>query len=203
MKKWAVVTLLPAILLSGCALGPRGLPPKGGIQNFDRVNRHVYRGAQPDGAGIRYLKKRGIRTVINLRTDKEEWRDEQRKVEAAGMKYMHKPMNGLLRPENGKMRETLSILEGRESHYPLPAFIHCQYGCERTGTVIACYRIEHNNAGADESLREADKHGMSKLAILQRQYVRDFEKARHAPRAKSAAAAQDLRTGSRTALRRM
>ena len=181
MEKMSIAALLLAVVLSGCASGPRGLPPKGGIQNFDRVNRQVYRGAQPDIAGIRYLKKRGIRTVINLRTTAEEWRGEQRVVEAAGMKYAGLPMAGLLRPENGTMRKALDILEGRKHGFPLPAFVHCEFGCERTGTVIACYRIEHNGAGADESLREADKHAMSKFAILQRQYVRDFAGIQRTP----------------------
>ena len=38
-----------------------------GIENFDQVDAHVYRGAQPTDEGFRYLAKLGVKTIIDLR----------------------------------------------------------------------------------------------------------------------------------------
>ena len=37
------------------------------IDRFRRVDARLYRGAQPDAEGFRYLRQLGVRTVINLR----------------------------------------------------------------------------------------------------------------------------------------
>ncbi len=141
------------------------------------MNSPLYRGAQPDNLGIQNLKARGIRTVVNLRETNDEWPAEQDLVQAAGMKYVHEAMNGWKRPHDTRVREVLDILEGRNPAYPLPVFVHCQHGCDRTGTIIACYRIDHEGWTTDQALREANMYEMAKEEILLRRYVREFGNA--------------------------
>ena len=56
-----------------------------GIENFQEVDSHVYRGAQPTEEGLKYLAKVGVKTVIDLRENNGRSRKEEQAVTAAGM----------------------------------------------------------------------------------------------------------------------
>jgi protein tyrosine/serine phosphatase len=50
-------------------------------------------------------------------------------------------------------------------------------GCDRTGTVIACYRIQHDGWDSRKSLSEAKTYGMRRREIFMKNLVRRFEKS--------------------------
>src|SRR5579859_3850375 len=58
------------------------------IQNFHQVSERIYRGAQPTPEGFRALAQMGIKTVVDLRREPEQFQAEQRIVEALGMKFL-------------------------------------------------------------------------------------------------------------------
>jgi protein tyrosine/serine phosphatase len=60
---------------------------------------------------------------------------------------------------------------------PAPVFIHCLHGCDRTGTIVACYRIKHHSWSSRTALEEARKYGLSKFERGMRNYILDFGKA--------------------------
>jgi protein tyrosine/serine phosphatase len=60
---------------------------------------------------------------------------------------------------------------------PGPVFIHCQHGCDRTGTVIACYRIKHDKWPTEKAFKEAMLHGFSWLERGMKRSVLAFGKA--------------------------
>ncbi len=115
-----------------------------GIHNFYKVDEHVYRGAQPTDEGFQYLAKIGVKTVIDLRGASEGRRNEESVVTAAGMKYINIPMTGLTPPSEAEITKILGMLEDGTAG---PVFVHCQRGADRTGAVIASYRIEHDRMG--------------------------------------------------------
>src|SRR5437667_11102983 len=49
-----------------------------GVGNFDKVNEHLYRGAQPTERGFRSLSQLGIRTVLDLRMPEARSNEEER-----------------------------------------------------------------------------------------------------------------------------
>jgi len=159
-----------------CASG-RGLPAQDGILNFGKVSDLVYRGAQPDAAGIQNLKKLGVKTIINLRLPDDSWKDEAREALSNGMNYTNIPLQGLGRPKNEDIKTILSIIGASSS----PVFVHCQHGCDRTGTIIACYRIERDHWQSEIALQEAKKYGMSIFERGMRRFVLDFAKATAQP----------------------
>jgi len=57
-------------------------------------------------------------------------------------------------------KKALAIIES----LPHPVFIHCQHGCDRTGTIIACYRIRHEQWSGKQALQEARHYGISMFA---------------------------------------
>ncbi len=170
--KFPVVSLVLLFLASGCYRGPRGFPAIEGIANLDQVNEHLYRGAQPNRLGLRYLHELGVGTIINLRMADDAWVAEADEAAALGMNYFNVPMNGFSHMTMENMTNVLSIIEKS----PTPVFVHCMVGCDRTGTVLACYRIQHDGWSSEKALREAKTYGMHSREIFMKSLVRRFEK---------------------------
>jgi len=163
--------VLLAVLASAlCQAADRGVPAAHGITNFGQVSDRLFRGAQPDAAGMANLKQLGIKTVICLRMTNDLWGPEP--VEAAnnGIAFINIPFPGVGQPKRADVARALSIIENS----PGPVFVHCCFGCDRTGTIIACYRIEHDQWTAAEAQKEADRYGMSSLEFGMRKFIAGF-----------------------------
>lgn len=142
-----------------------------GVSNLSKVNDQVYRGAQPTEAGFQSLAKLGIRTIVDLRAIGEHAHsqaEEKRIVEAAGMKYVSVPMEGMTKPDTRDVSRVLAILENPSAG---PVFVHCQRGADRTGALIACYRIGHDGWENKKALSEARSFGMSWYQVALQKYV--------------------------------
>jgi tyrosine-protein phosphatase SIW14 len=143
------------------------------VPNFHRVNDHVYRGAQPDNQGWEDLEQLGVRVVLDLRPDgelQEHWtKSEKEAVEAAGMRYINLPMGGWAVPEDAQIMRALRVLQSGE-----PVFVHCRGGKDRTGTVIACYRIAQDHWRIERALAEARSDGMNPLQTAMEHYIWGF-----------------------------
>jgi tyrosine-protein phosphatase SIW14 len=162
--------LLLPLIVSLCAAGERGLPPKEGIGNFGKVNDRLYRGAQPDAAGLKNLARLGIKSIINLRQANDVWPAEAAAARASGITYNSMPLKGVGRPTHSQVATLLALIE----NLPAPVFVHCAHGCDRTGTIIACYRIRSDHWPHAAALEEARKYGLSRLERGMIDYVRDF-----------------------------
>jgi protein tyrosine/serine phosphatase len=154
-----------------CAAGQRGVPAKDGIGNFGQVNERLYRGAQPDTAALKKLKQLGIRTIIDLRKTAEV-KTEAAEARLNGLVYTNLPMRGLGRPADDQVTTVLALIET----LPAPVFVHCQHGCDRTGTIIACYRVQHDGWSNKLALREAQTYGISKFERKMKNYILKFQK---------------------------
>lgn len=148
-------------------------PSVEGIHNFYKVDEHVFRGAQPTAEGFRYLAKIGVKVVIDLREPGERSRREEAAVTAAGMKYINIPMTGLAAPTAAETDRILGILEDEKAG---PAFVHCMRGADRTGAVIASYRIDHDGWDNRSALKEAMANGMSFFQLPRQSFIRNYQK---------------------------
>jgi protein tyrosine/serine phosphatase len=164
--------LCPAIFAMTvlCHAGDHGQPAVYGIPNFGKVNDRLYRGSQPNRAAIKNLQKLGIKIIIDLRSGHEVSAREAARAAAEGISYTNVPLNGLTRPTDQQVDRVLALIESS----PGPAFVHCEYGCDRTGTIIACYRIRHDHWSLTEAQMEADAYGMSRLERGMRNYLAVF-----------------------------
>ena len=145
-----------------------------GVSNFHQVNARIYRGAQPNAEGYDSLAKLGIKTVIDLRPGSEHsCKDEKKAVEAAGMRYVNVPLNGEHAPPDDKILKVLGLLSDSTG----PVFVHCRRGADRTGTVIACYRVTHDGWSNRRALQEATSYGMSWLEFGMQRFVLAFHPA--------------------------
>jgi protein tyrosine/serine phosphatase len=162
------IAVLAAVVL--CFAGDRGQPAAHGIENFGKVNDHLYRGAEPDANAIKNLQDLGVKTIIDLRTAHELWKLEPEKAAGAGISYTNVPLNGLGRPTDEQVDHILALIETS----PGPVFVHCEYGCDRTGTIIACYRIRHDHWPLSVAVAEAEAYGLSRLERGMRNYIAAF-----------------------------
>jgi len=80
-------------------------------------------------------------------------------------------MYGMETPSNEKVVKVLALLEDTSTG---PVFVHCKRGADRTGAVIACYRMEHDRWKNDQALSEAKSLGMSFFERAIQRYVREF-----------------------------
>ena len=171
-----VVGVLSLVLLGLAIAGDRGLPAVEGILNFGKVNNHLYRGAEPHASGVKNLKKLGVAIIIDLRMPKEISPEEETEARADGVTYTNIPLAGLGRPTDEQVARVLAVIDTSSS----PVFVHCEYGCDRTGTIIACYRIRHDQWTGEAALKEAELYGLSRFERGMRAYIADCAKSANA-----------------------
>lgn len=146
-----------------------------GLPNFKIVNEHILRGGQPTDDGFKKLAERGVKTVVDLReADEHSVPHEREVVESDGMRFVSVPMRGLSAPTPEQVSEVLSVLNDSDSW---PVFIHCRRGSDRTGTVLACYRISHDHWQNQKALEEAKTYGLSFFERAMRNFIANFKPA--------------------------
>jgi tyrosine-protein phosphatase SIW14 len=144
-----------------------------GIPNFRQVSDLVFRGAQPTDEAWPSLAKLGVKTVIDLRQETEHSiTEEARAVQAAGMRYISFPMDGFQMPRADQIAKVLEVMNSSE-----PVFIHCKLGKDRTGTVIAAYRIAHDGWDNDRALTEATACGLHWYEAGMKRFIRGYRAA--------------------------
>lgn len=160
------------LLLMAAASGVPSREAKGELlPNFHQVNERLYRGAQPLSGAMKELAARGIKTVINLRGADEGTRAEETEAKAAGLRYFSVPLPGLGRPSDEQVEKALALINDAENS---PVFVHCHHGEDRTGTIIAVYRISHDGWTAAEAKKEAKRYGMSRFQFAMKDYIEDY-----------------------------
>ncbi len=141
------------------------------LPNFHQINENLYRGAQPKSGGIGKLVELGIKTIINLRDDDERALSEGQEAQAAGLRYFNVPLPRQARPADAQVAQILSLINAAENQ---PVFIHCNRGADRTGTIIAVYRIEHDGWKEEDAREEAERGGMFWWKIQMKFYIRGY-----------------------------
>lgn len=116
-----------------------------GFDNLYKVDQDLYRSEQPGHGEMKLLDSIGIRTVVNLRQFKND-RDEAAgtslglkhiKMNASAISYEEivSGMNALLKSEK-------------------PVLVHCLHGSDRTGCLVAVYRMVKCGWTREEAIRE-------------------------------------------------
>jgi uncharacterized protein (TIGR01244 family) len=169
-KSYSRLLLATAFLFGSSLCLAQSVPT--GVPNFHQVGVKVYRGAQPTDQGVLNLAKLGIKTVIDLREANGHTLAEKKAVEAAGMRFINIPMRGLGAPTPEQVSKILVLFNDESAG---PVFIHCRRGADRTGTVVACYRIAHDHWDNQAALEEARSLGMSWMERAMQNYVLRFK----------------------------
>jgi protein tyrosine phosphatase (PTP) superfamily phosphohydrolase (DUF442 family) len=122
-----------------------------GVPNLYRISYELYRGDQPSPQGMQNLKKLGLKTIINLRSFHSD-RDE---IGETGLAYVHI----FMKPWHPEEEEVVRFLKVIADPQRGPFLVHCQHGSDRTGTMVAIYRIAVQGWSKAEAIREMTEGG--------------------------------------------
>ncbi|MEP6788068.1 MAG: tyrosine-protein phosphatase, partial [Acidobacteriota bacterium] len=145
------------------------------LPNFHRVNENLYRGGQPKDEGFAELKKIGIATVIDLRGTDDNSSREKSLAEAAGLRFINIPLDNWGRPANNDIESIIAQINDPKNQ---PVFVHCNRGSDRTGTVIAVYRITHDGWSGKQASDEANEFGLGWWQVWMKGYIADYSRDR-------------------------
>lgn len=137
----AIFSLLGVAGLIGAVAAWPGSGPAG-VSNFGRVTQKLYRGGQPSAEGFRTLQKMGVTIDVNFRDGVAPV--EEHEVEALGIKYVAIPWRASDAPSTAQVVQFLDLVRDNPQ---ATIFVHCKRGADRTGTMVAAYRIavEHDS----------------------------------------------------------
>jgi protein tyrosine phosphatase (PTP) superfamily phosphohydrolase (DUF442 family) len=143
-----------------------------GLPYFGNVSTQLYRGAQPDDGAFAELKKLGIGIVVNLRHEPDEIARERALVEQQGMQYVSIPWRGKQDPRSEQVAQFLGVIR---SNPDKKVFVHCERGAERTGVMVACYRMSSEQWTPERALNEMEAFRFRGLRFGHlKKFVRDF-----------------------------
>ncbi len=90
-------------------------------------------------------------TVVSFTLGRDELSAEKDDVEALGMRYVHLPWSTMHDPPAEHVKAFLSLF--RESPNQT-VFVHCKAGVDRTGVMVAAYRIAVEHWRPDQAVAE-------------------------------------------------
>ncbi len=123
-----------------------------GVDNLHRVNTVLYRSGQPTAQGFTHLQAQGVRSVLNLR----EYHSDKKRAAHTDLQLMEHPMAAGAVTE-ADIEACLRLLAGA----PKPALVHCWHGSDRTGIIVAAWRIVYEGCSvqAAEAEFRDDRYG--------------------------------------------
>ena len=166
---------ISAVLISGTLLlalvvvaQTRGEPRYAELPNFHLVNQQLYRGGQPKPGGLQRLRELGVKTIVNLRGEDPNARAEGEAARSLGLRYYSISLPQFSKPRDEEVQRVLDLINASENQ---PVFVHCHHGRDRTGAIIACYRISHDGWTAEAAKHEAKRYGLSWIEIGMKHYI--------------------------------
>ncbi|MCL2327226.1 MAG: dual specificity protein phosphatase family protein [Bacteroidetes bacterium] len=124
-------------------------------KNVYKIDTGVYRCAQPDSAAFAELAAMGITEIINLRSF-----DTDKKYTQSGITFHHINMQA----EHCNYKKIVRVLQLIKNRNGAIA-IHCKHGADRTGLIIALYRIVFQDWTKEEAIDELKNGGYNFHAI--------------------------------------
>jgi tyrosine-protein phosphatase SIW14 len=149
---------------------------KNTIRNFDMVTPWFHRGGQPGKEGIEALAALGVKTVVCLRWSPKLIAAERAAVESVGMKFVSIPLNYWNTPTPKIIDEFFDLIHDAKNR---PVFLHCLHGADRTGLMVAMYRITHEEWDFKRAYADMKAHGFHRFRIRNFKWVLWRYAARH------------------------
>lgn len=154
----AVFNAAVALCLTGLGCGAPDEGPTSlqvdGVPNLSR-DKSMYVSGCPTSDGLEALKARGVKTVIDLRLDKELSDEYPEFVKSLGMNYIHLPMSS-----NGMTEEQANAyLDAIRRYGDHPILDHCG-SANRAGAMHGLYLATERGLSVEEAVSRARRAGM-------------------------------------------
>jgi len=131
------------------------------INNFRKVDDYLYRGGQPKEIGLVALKNMQIKSIVSLRWRKQRIESERLLAENLGLRFYSIPLNYWTLPRESDVKALLEVIDDQANQ---PVFVHCFHGADRTGVMVAMYRILRNDWSLQEAYKEMRDCGFHRIS---------------------------------------
>lgn len=121
------------------------------VKRFRQVAPGLMCGGHPKEGGLQVLKKGGVKTIVDLRDSDGDSLKEQKEAESLGLEYVNIPISHRKKISSEAITKFLSIVNDPQKQ---PVFTHCHAGRDRTGAMIAVYRLDKQGWTATKSYEE-------------------------------------------------
>jgi protein tyrosine phosphatase (PTP) superfamily phosphohydrolase (DUF442 family) len=138
------------------------------VRNFHQVTPWLFRGGQPTHDGFRELSRRGVKTVISFRWGARSAEAERQAVEAEGMEFISMPLNYWTLPNAKTIDRFFAYVDDPERR---PIFVHCFHGSDRTGLLVALFRMAREGWTVKAAYQEMKKCGFHRFRIRHFKWV--------------------------------
>jgi hypothetical protein len=122
-----------------------------GIPNFGQVTPTLYRGGQPSAEGFEKIAHMGIDIVVDTGRSKRD----QTLIKSLGMAYVSLPWYCPF-PKDEVFARFMKVTRENPGK---KIFVHCRLGDDRTGMMIAAYRMGQQGWTAKEAMQEMHEFG--------------------------------------------
>lgn len=129
-----------------------------------QVAEGIYRGPRPQSSNdFAALHRLGIRSMLDLETYALDFRGNEReqyiwRAAAQGIVTMSLPLGAVLPPSLDRLHLAVLLLKVQgqqiDKTLPRPVYVHCRQGVDRTGMVIAAYRIAVEKTRVEDAADE-------------------------------------------------
>lgn len=115
------------------------------LENFHKVDEGVYRSGQPNTSSFQWLEENNFKEVLNLR----RYHSDNDEAKYTNLK-LHRIKVRASRVKEKHLLQAMRIIRDRKGNI----LIHCHHGSDRTGAVIATYRIIYQGWTKEDAIKE-------------------------------------------------
>jgi protein tyrosine/serine phosphatase len=142
---------------SGAELAPAARPadwaePVDRAANLYRVTPGLFRSAALDSKDLAQIRALGVRTVVSLRS----FHADTALLEHSGIRAVRVPINTW---EVGDRHVVAALRAIRAAERDGPVLLHCQHGADRTGMMVAMYRMLYQDWSRARAVAELKQGG--------------------------------------------
>jgi protein tyrosine/serine phosphatase len=153
--------------------------------NFQNFGPGLFRGARPSESALEFLKFLGVKTVVDLQGgdkldsslgwiapyvepgEKESWITYERNLaNSLGMNFLNVPLNSLDQITVNEGTQIGKLLRFMSDPKNQPVYVHCEHGKDRTGLVVALYRVYYQNWSRRSAYNEMIQMGHGALNMV-------------------------------------
>ena len=96
---------------------------------------------------VQWIIEQGVKSIVTVREEPldDDW--------VKDVNYLHVSSNDMGVPEFADLTYAIDFIHRRITNNE-PVMVHCLAGMGRTGTILACYLVKHQNMPADKAIQK-------------------------------------------------
>lgn len=138
------------------------------LENFHEVEDGFFRGGQPSEQEIEALRSLGVKTIVSFRDEEKVIAWEREVTRRHKISFVSIPLNWKRTPTEEEARRFFEVVSRPERR---PVFVHCREGRDRTGAMVAVFRIVLRGVSVEEATQEARRLGFRKAAFPLKRFI--------------------------------